>query len=71
MVDTIAELSLFFQKLCARTLLVKDLEALQDGIIITLCKLESVFVPTFFDDMIHLVINLPFEAKLGGPVHTR
>ena len=70
-VDTIAELSLFFQKLCARTLLVKDLEALQDGIIITLCKLESIFVPAFFDVMIHLVVHLPFEAKLGGPVHTR
>ncbi|XP_024023057.1 uncharacterized protein LOC112092090 [Morus notabilis] len=67
----IAEMCSFFQQLCARTLLVKDLDALQEGIVYTLCKLERIFPPAFFDVMIHLAYHLPEEAKLAGPVHTR
>ena len=70
-ISAITELSLFFQKLCARTLYVKNLDALQDGIIKCLCKLELIFPPAFFDVMIHLAVHLPYEAKLAGPVHTR
>ena len=67
----IAEMGSFFQKLCARTLSVKDLDALQEGIVYTLCKLERIFPPAFFDVMIHLAYHLPTEAKLASPVHTR
>ena len=70
-IDVIAELSLFFQKLCARMLYVKDLDDMQKGIVKCFCKLESIFPPVFFDVMIHLVVHLPYEAKLAGPVHTR
>ncbi|XP_062112702.1 uncharacterized protein LOC133823866 [Humulus lupulus] len=66
--DAIAELSLFFKKLCARKLYVKDLEELEKGVVLTLCKLESIFPPAFFDLMIHLMVHLPLEAKLGGPI---
>ncbi|KAH0650428.1 hypothetical protein KY284_030340 [Solanum tuberosum] len=38
---------------------------------ITLSKLEKIFLPAFFDVMVHLVIHLPREAKLGGPVQNR
>ncbi|XP_060202854.1 uncharacterized protein LOC132631278 [Lycium barbarum] len=37
----------------------------------TICKLERVFLPTFFDVMIHLAIHLANEAKLAGPVQYR
>ena len=60
----IAEVSWFFRKLCARTLYVDDLNTLQEGIIITLCKLESIFPPAFFTVMVHLMLHLPNEAKL-------
>ncbi|XP_062114775.1 uncharacterized protein LOC133826204 [Humulus lupulus] len=66
--NAIAELSLFFKKLCARTLYVKDLDELEKGVVLTLCKLQSIFAPTFFDVMIHLMVHLPLEAKLGGPI---
>ncbi|XP_062116199.1 uncharacterized protein LOC133830278 [Humulus lupulus] len=69
--DAIAELSLFFKKLCARTLYVKDLDELEKGVVLTLCKLDSIFPPAFFDVMIHLMVHLPLEAKLGGPVQMR
>ncbi|XP_060674878.1 uncharacterized protein LOC132804486 [Ziziphus jujuba] len=68
---TIIEMCMFFQKLCARTLSVSDLDMLQEGIILTLCKLERTFPPAFFDIMVHLAVHLPYEAKMAGPVHTR
>ena len=69
--DALVELSGFFQKLCAKTLYVTDLERLEEGIVIILCKLERIFPPAFFDIMIHLVVHLPREAKLAGPVSYR
>ncbi|KAL2492096.1 Uncharacterized protein Adt_27724 [Abeliophyllum distichum] len=69
--NAIVELSCFFQKLCSRTLNTSDLEKLEDGIVIILCKLERIFPPALFDVMVHLVVHLPEEAKLGGPVAFR
>ena len=36
-----------------------------------LCNLELIYPPTFFDIMVHLVLHLPEEAILGGPVYMR
>jgi hypothetical protein len=33
----------------------------------TLCRLEMVLPPPFFDIMIHLPVHLAEEAKVGGP----
>ncbi|XP_062113910.1 uncharacterized protein LOC133824907 [Humulus lupulus] len=57
--------------LLQRTLYVKDLDELEKGVVLTLCKLESIFPPAFFDVMIHLMVHFPLEAKLGGPVQIR
>ena len=65
---TLAESSSFFQKLCAKTLYVNDLEKLEQGIILILCKLERIFPPAFFDVMVHLMVHLAHEAKLAGLV---
>ncbi|KAK1669200.1 hypothetical protein QYE76_057359 [Lolium multiflorum] len=35
------------------------------------CQLEKIFPPTFFDIMEHLVIHLPAEVRLAGPVQFR
>ena len=67
----IIELCTFFRKLCARTLKVSDMIASHDHLVLILCKLEWIFLLAFFDIMIHLVMHLPEEAILGGPVHMR
>ncbi|XP_039126954.1 uncharacterized protein LOC120263115 [Dioscorea cayenensis subsp. rotundata] len=36
-----------------------------------LCNLEKIFPPAFFDSMEHLVVHLPYEARIGGPVQYR
>ncbi|XP_076896029.1 uncharacterized protein LOC143548848 [Bidens hawaiensis] len=37
----------------------------------TLCEFEKIFVPAFFDIMVHLPIHLVNEVRLGGPVQYR
>ncbi|RVW87605.1 hypothetical protein CK203_041220 [Vitis vinifera] len=44
---------------------------LENDIIVTLCKLERIFPPSFFDVMVHLPIHLASEAKIAGPVQYR
>ena len=38
---------------------------------VLLCKLEKIFPPGFFLLMQHLIVHLPSEARLGGPVQAR
>ena len=62
------QLSRFFTALCSKELVEEDLDKLSSSIKETLCRLEMVFPPAFFDIMIHLPVHLAEEAKLGGPV---
>lgn len=66
--EPLVELSSFFRNLCSKTITVEQLEALEKKIPYTLCKLEMVFPPAFFDVMVHLVVHLAAEAKIAGPV---
>jgi hypothetical protein len=64
---TLSELSYFFRQLCAKELsrtVVADLERLAP---VLLCKLEKIFPPGFFNPMQHLILHLPYEARMGGP----
>jgi len=47
------------------------MEKLEESIQVLLCKLEKIFLPGFFNPMQHLLIHLPYEAKVGGAVHYR
>ena len=67
-VESIMMLSKFFQQLRAKSLRVSDVEALKEEIKYILCKFEQIFPPAFFDIMVHLLIHLPAEAILAGPV---
>ncbi|KAM0037404.1 hypothetical protein Hdeb2414_s0013g00402531 [Helianthus debilis subsp. tardiflorus] len=67
----ITNLCTFFKKICARSLDVEDMRKAQKEVVNILCNLELIFPPAFFDIMIHLVVHLPEEAILGGPVFMR
>ena len=66
--DPLIEMSLFFGELCSRELKVDELDCLEKNIAVTLCKLERIFPPSFFDIMVHILIHLANEAKLGDPI---
>ncbi|XP_010667637.1 uncharacterized protein LOC104884650 [Beta vulgaris subsp. vulgaris] len=62
-------LSAFFRTICSTAIDPTDLGHLQTEINETLCELERIFPPSFFDIMVHLPIHLVDEIKLGGPVY--
>jgi hypothetical protein len=70
-VRPLIELSAFFRGICSKTLTVEDLNRLENDIPIILCKLEKIFPPGFFTSMVHIVIHLVRECRLGGPVQFR
>ncbi|WVZ20245.1 hypothetical protein V8G54_007567 [Vigna mungo] len=69
--NPITEISHFFRDLCCATLNDDDLKKMEENIPFILCKMERIFPPSFFDSMEHLPVHLPYEARLGGPVHYR
>ncbi|KAL0327818.1 UNVERIFIED_CONTAM: hypothetical protein Sangu_1859800 [Sesamum angustifolium] len=64
-------LSILFQVLCSTTLDVKKVQELEENVCIIMCNLEKIFPPAFFDSVEHLIIHLPYEALMGGPVQYR
>ena len=70
-VEPLIELSNFFRQLCSKVNRVSDLEYNKVRIVITLCHLEKIFPPAFFDIMEHLPIHLVDEALVAGPVQFR
>ncbi|KAJ9538028.1 hypothetical protein OSB04_030761 [Centaurea solstitialis] len=67
----IIELCSFFKQVYARSLVVDDMRKAENQLVKILCNMELIFPPAFFDIMIHLVLHLPEEAILGGPVYMR
>ena len=67
----ITELSNFLHDICSTVLKASHMEILDKDILIILYNLERIFLPAFFDSMEHLLIYLPFEAKVTGPVQFR
>ena len=67
----LAELSFFYRQLCAKELRKDVIRSLEENVAVLLCKMEKIFPPGFFNVMQHLIIHLPYEARLGGPVLAR
>ena len=67
----ISDLCCFFKELCGKVLNESNLEHLEHQVALTLCQLEQIFPPSFFTVMVHLVIHLAHEARVGGLVHYR
>jgi hypothetical protein len=69
--QAIAELSYFYKQICNKEISKNMMEKLEKEIPMLLCKLEKIFPPGFFNLMEHLLIHIPYEAKVGGPVQYR
>lgn len=67
----LTELSESFTALSSSNLRVDDMKKIEESIVVTLCKLEKIFPPSFFDSMEHLPMHLAYEARDGGPVQYR
>jgi hypothetical protein len=49
----------------------KQVKKLEEVAPVLLCKLEKIYPPGFFNPMQHMILHLPYEARMGGPVHGR
>ncbi|XP_050369390.1 uncharacterized protein LOC126787579 [Argentina anserina] len=68
-VKPLVALCRWFQKLCARKLRKEDVRLMEAEIVMILCNLEMIFPPHFFTTMVHLMVHLPEQVLLTGPVH--
>ncbi|CAL2271416.1 unnamed protein product [Prunus armeniaca] len=64
-------LSIFFSQLTAKTWPKTDINQLRHDIVQFLCKFKMIFPPAFFTNMIHVIVHLPEETLLVGPVNYR
>jgi hypothetical protein len=67
----LVELSYFYRKLCAKEIKKEVMEKLKSEIHVLVCELEKIFPIGFFNPMQHLLVHLPYEAKVGGLVQYR
>jgi hypothetical protein len=69
--EMFAELSYFYRQLCAKQVSKMMMHKFEKEIPILVCKIEKVFPPGWFNAMQYLLVHLPREAKVGGPVQFR
>ena len=67
-VKALIELSNCFAILCSSVNTLADLEKFEDRMALTLCSLEKIFPPGFFDVMEHLPMHLTDELLIVGSV---
>jgi hypothetical protein len=57
-VQPLVEMSVFFMGICSTTLTQEDMDRLERGISITMCKMEQIFSLSLVTIMVHLVVYL-------------
>ncbi|XP_057748109.1 uncharacterized protein LOC130967309 [Arachis stenosperma] len=57
----LADLSTFFRRLCSKSIDPQQLPLLQEHVVLTLCRMEAIFPPSFFTVMVHLTVHLVEE----------
>ena len=56
--DTLVGLCNFFDTISQKSISVKQLQRLQEEIVVKLCELEMYFPPAFFEVMVHLCVHI-------------
>ncbi|XP_054785874.1 uncharacterized protein LOC129292326 [Prosopis cineraria] len=69
--DVITMICFFFNAIYRKVHELEELDELENEAYLILCQLEKLFLPSFFDIMIHLIVHLVRDIKLCGPVHLR
>jgi hypothetical protein len=62
----LAKLRYFFRILCSKELSKKQVKKLEEAAPVLLCKLEKIYPPGFFNSMQHMILQLPYEARMGA-----
>jgi hypothetical protein len=65
------ELSYFYRHICTKKASKAMMQRLEKEIAVLVCKMETIFPPGWFNTMQHLLVHLPREARVGGPMQSR
>jgi hypothetical protein len=65
------ELNYFYMQICAKQVSKMMMQKFEKEIPVFVCKMEKVFPPGWFNVMQHLLVHLPWEARVRGPVQFR
>jgi hypothetical protein len=65
------ELSYFYRQICAKEVSKVMMQRLEKEITVLICNMETVFPPVWFNAMQNLLLHLPWEARVGGPMQFR
>jgi hypothetical protein len=66
-----AEFSYFYKQICAKQVSKAMMQRLEKEIVVLVYKMEKVFPPGWFNAMQHLLVHLPWKARVGGLVQFR
>jgi len=69
--QVITRLCIFFNAICKKVIDPNSLDELENEAIIILCQLKMYFPPSFFDIMVHLIVDLVREIRICGPAFLR
>jgi hypothetical protein len=65
------ELSYFYRQICAKQVSKTMMQKFEKEILVLVCKMEKVFPPGWFNMMQYLLVHLPLEVRVGGPMQFR
>lgn len=69
--NAIIRLCTAFKCICAKEFAPREVRELESFVAETLSQVEVWFPPSFFDIMTHLIVHIPRQLVLCGPVHSR
>jgi hypothetical protein len=61
----------FYRQICAKKDSKVMMQNLEKEIPMLVCKIQKVFPPRWFNATQHLLVHLPWKARVGGPVQFR
>jgi hypothetical protein len=70
-IKVVVDMPTFFRGIREMTLIPEALDRLQEYVCMTLCLMEQIFPPSFFTSMVHVVVHLVRECRLGELVQYR
>jgi hypothetical protein len=65
------ELSYFYRQICAKQVSKVMMQKLEKEILVLVCKMKNIFPTGWFNAMQYLLVHLPWEARVGGPMQFR
>jgi hypothetical protein len=66
-----ANISYFYKQICAKQVSKVMMQKQEKKIAVLVCKVEKIFPLQWFNATQYLLVHLPWEARVGGPVQFR